>query len=407
MREILESRRTVIALICCFIGIAALDLIIPGKTRLPDEATYIEVTKTLSETGEFVMQGKRAAAMPMLEIIYLPFYKAFGPGAAFIKSVRVLQCLAHMVMSVAAGFIAFSLFKRKSAVACAMFGSVIYPSFVAYQSILMTETFFTCFLTLGFAFLYAWTPEHPGRFFVSALFFMLALYTRPVITIMMPFFFLSAGLRIFDNWRTRLKYCLYACLLFAVCLSPWWIRNWRVFGKFVSLTTGTASNFYLGNNKGNLTGGVEWETDADKDELRDILSAGDEFTVEKSFSERAMVFIRENKMIFLKNMWIKFKRFWNFKMNADIKNLPRYFFYFNIASSIAWSAAFFLALATVWRYGKKWIEFLPIFVLIAYFTFVHVVTIASLRYRVPIEPFFLILGADSLGLLFERLRIAR
>jgi hypothetical protein len=42
--------------------------------------------------------------------------------------------------------------------------------------------------------------------------------------------------------------------------------------------------------------------------------------------------------------------------------------------------------------------------LIAYFTFVHVVTIASLRYRVPIEPFFLVLGADSLALAFERLR---
>jgi 4-amino-4-deoxy-L-arabinose transferase-like glycosyltransferase len=381
-------------------------LIIPGRARLPDETTYIEVTKTLSETGEFVMAGKRAVAMPLLEIIYLPFYYMFGPGTAFIKSVRVLQCLAHMAMSIAAGSIAFSLFKKKSAAMLAMFGSVIYPSFVAYQSILMTETFFTCFLALGFAFLYAWTPEHPGRFLMSMLFFMFSLYTRPVITILAPLLFLSAGPRILGDWRTRLKYCLYACLLFAVCLSPWWIRNWNVFGKFVPLTTGAAGNFYLGNNKGNLTGGVEWATDTDEDELREISSVKDELAQEHAYVERAEVFIRENKMIFLKNALVKFKRFRNFRMNADIKNLPRYFFYFNITSSIAWSIAFFLALTTLWRRRKEWVAFLPIFILIAYFTFVHVLTIASLRYRVPIEPFFLILGADSLGLAIERLSAA-
>jgi len=44
---------------------------------------------------------------------------------------------------------------------------------------------------------------------------------------------------------------------------------------------------------------------------------------------------------------------------------------------------------------------LPIFSLIAYHTFIHVVVISSLRYRLPIEPFFLILGADCLRRFYE------
>jgi hypothetical protein len=37
---------------------------------------------------------------------------------------------------------------------------------------------------------------------------------------------------------------------------------------------------------------------------------------------------------------------------------------------------------------------LPVYLLIAYFTLVHAAAIASLRYRLPIEPFFIVMAAD-------------
>jgi hypothetical protein len=40
---------------------------------------------------------------------------------------------------------------------------------------------------------------------------------------------------------------------------------------------------------------------------------------------------------------------------------------------------------------------LPIGLLMAYFTFVHAVTIASLRYRLPLEPFLIVLAAEPLA----------
>jgi 4-amino-4-deoxy-L-arabinose transferase-like glycosyltransferase len=314
----------------------------------------------------------------------------------------VLQALAHIATAIGAASIAFSVFKNRATAIITLFGMVIYPSLLAYQCLLLTETLFTCFLVLGFAFLYAWEPGHPGIFVLSGLFFMLSLYTRPVITILMPLLFLARGFAIFDNPWQRLRYCLYSCLVFLVCIAPWWIRNWNVFGEFVPFTTSASMNLYLGNNRGNLTGGVEWSTDAPPEEVAELMSAGSETDISRAFTAKSISYIRENKAVFLANVWKKFKRFWNFTLNTDSAKLPKYFQYYNIASILSWGPAFFLALATLWRKRKEWFILLPLFLLVGYYVFVHVVTIASLRYRLPIEPFFVILGADSLRVILER-----
>jgi hypothetical protein len=63
--------------------------------------------------------------------------------------------------------------------------------------------------------------------------------------------------------------------------------------------------------------------------------------------------------------------------------------------------AFPLAILSVWLNRRKWLELFPIFALIAYYTLIHIVVISSLRYRLPVEPFFLILGADCLSRFYD------
>ncbi|MDR0765004.1 MAG: hypothetical protein LBE65_05365 [Synergistaceae bacterium] len=402
MREILESKKILVALLLCFVLVAVTDVIIPGKTYMPDENAYLRQTKSVAETGILALGEHRAANMPIPMIIYAPFYRLLGNESVFIKFVRVIQALAHIVTAIGAASIAFSIFKNRATAIITLFGTAIYPSLLAYQCLLLTETLFTCFLVLGFAFLYAWRPERPGAFVLSGLCFMLSLYTRPVITMLMPLLFLARGFVIFDHTGRRLRYCLYSCIIFLVCAAPWWIRNWNIFGEFVPFTTYASRNLYLGNNRGNFTGGVEWSTDAPPEEVAELLSAGSETEISRAFTAKSISYIRENKVVFLANAWKKFKRFWNFTLNTDSAKLPKYFQYYNIASILSWGTAFFLALATLWRKRKEWFVLLPLFLLVGYYVFVHVVTIASLRYRLPIEPFFVILGADSLRVIFER-----
>ena len=402
MCEILKSKKIQVALVLCFVLIAVADVIIPGKTYMPDENAYLRQTESEAETGRLALGDHRAVNMPIPMIIYAPFYRLLKDESVFIKFIRVIQALAHMMTAVGAASIAFSVFKNRATAVITLFGTAIYPSLLAYQCLLLTETLFTCFLVLGCAFLYAWKPGRPGAFVLSGLFFMLSLYTRPVITILMPLLFLARGFVIYDSpWRC-LRYCLYSCLMFLVCIAPWWMRNWNIFGEFVPFTTAASLNLYLGNNRGNLTGGVEWSTDAPPEEVTELASAGSETEISRAFTAKAISYIRENKAVFLANVWKKFKRFWNFTLNADAAKLPKYFQYYNIASVLSWGPAFFLTLATLWRKRGEWFVLTPLFLLVGYYVFVHVVTIASLRYRLPIEPFFVVLGADSLRVILER-----
>jgi len=56
----------------------------------------------------------------------------------------------------------------------------------------------------------------------------------------------------------------------------------------------------------------------------------------------------------------------------------------------------------LWRRTAR--ALLPIYLLIGYFTLVHVVTIASLRYRLPIEPFLIVMAAYPIGRMAEAAR---
>ena len=53
---------------------------------------------------------------------------------------------------------------------------------------------------------------------------------------------------------------------------------------------------------------------------------------------------------------------------------------------------------------RKWGSLAPLYMVIGYFTLVHMVSIASLRYRLPIEPLLIALAAGPIGALVEWVR---
>lgn len=82
------------------------------------------------------------------------------------------------------------------------------------------------------------------------------------------------------------------------------------------------------------------------------------------------------------------------------------FVLYNVALALSWGISCPLALASFWLSRARWRELLPIVTIVAYFTLIHVVVIASLRYRLPIEPLFIMLGADCFTRAISRLRRA-
>lgn len=394
MAPFIASKKIFSILVFSFVLIAAADFILPGRSFFPDENRFIEEAGALSENGEFVTFGiYRAWEMPLTAVIYAPFYKIFNGSALFIKSVRAFQALIHILTAIGAASICFSIFKNKTTALITLFSYIIYPSFLAYQSMLLSETLFLFFIVWGFAFLYIWSGEKSTAFLSSMVCFMLSLYTRAVITVLMPVIIFARSIVIRRKPAFWLKYCALSCLTFVICMSPWWIRNWNIFGQFVPSTTSASWNLYLGNNPSNPNCGVDWETDADTDKVSAIFSLKDELLISKAFTEEAKSYIYKNKAMFLKNAWLKFKRFYNFKSNVKTGTFSFVSLY-NLALILSWGVAFPLALISAWLNRDKFLMLLPIYLLIAYYTFIHMAVIASLRYRLAIEPFFLIVGSD-------------
>ncbi|MDR0615888.1 MAG: hypothetical protein LBG29_03680, partial [Synergistaceae bacterium] len=401
MTHFLASKKTLSIIAFSLILLVIADFILPGRTFFPDENRFIEEAKVLSEKKEFATFGTyRAWEMPLVAIAYAPFYKVFAGGELFIKSVRAFQALIHILTAIGAASICFSIFKNKITALITLFSYIIYPSFLAYQSLLLSETLFMFFMVWGFAFLYIWSENKPMAFVSSVIFFMFSLYTRAVITVLMPVLIFARSYIISRKPAFWIKYCVLSCFMFVICLSPWWMRNWNIFGTFVPSSTSASWNLYLGNNSFNHNAGVDWVTDADPDKVKDIFSLNDELLISKAFMEEAKSYIYENRIVFLKNTWLKFKRFYNLKSNLKPEGFS-FISLYNISLMLSWGIAFPLGLISSWINRKKFLMLLPIYLLIIYYTFMHVVVIASLRYRLPIEPFFLVLGSDCVYRFFS------
>jgi hypothetical protein len=141
----------------------------------------------------------------------------------------------------------------------------------------------------------------------------------------------------------------------------------------------------------NQSGGGIGDVDYDQSAFSDI---SDPVARDRALKAAATRYILEDPLRFARLAWLKFCRLWrpwpyasqySGGMIAAI-----------VAASFAPILLFAVAGAIVgWRHDYRAV--LPILLFIAYTTAVHMVTIASLRYRFPMEPFLVVLAAPVIA----------
>jgi hypothetical protein len=100
----------------------------------------------------------------------------------------------------------------------------------------------------------------------------------------------------------------------------------------------------------------------------------------------------------------KFSRLWRPWPYAD-EYQNGWIIFVSVTSALT---AFCLALlGAMFTLRTHWVPLLPCFVYVAFLTAVHMVTIASVRYRIPLEPIVLILAAAGLVELLRRIAFGR
>ena len=333
--------------------------------------------------------------MPGTEIFFALFFKLFPAKAAALMAIRIAQGILVALQSILIGSLAMRLFRDKTAGLIAALIAAFYPFYLFYQGLALSETLFDFLLVAGIVLLYRWRDDGARINFEMVLTLaclVAATMVKGVLTALAPVLVAVAviGRRPLTD---AIKVFGAAAAIYCVLMSPWWIRNYVVFDAFIPFTTSASENLYLGNSPGNPTGDPGWKPLSGDPVMR----VPGELARSKAFANAAVDYIRSEPAAFVSRMARKFVRFWNVVPNAEAYSSP----FYRIVAAASFGPVLLLAIACGLLTRQRWRDFLPIYLLFGYFTVIHVITIASLRYRLPIEAFLIALAAWPAALLWR------
>jgi 4-amino-4-deoxy-L-arabinose transferase-like glycosyltransferase len=203
-----------------------------------------------------------------------------------------------------------------------------------------------------------------------------------------------------NSRAAALKCSLIMGLVCIVCLFPWTIRNYKVFGEFPLLKSSMGFHLLVGNNP--YCNGVTFYCDDfnkvfSTEELRELQQL-DEVQVNKIMHRKAISFIKDNPKMFLESTLKRIYYYWS---PVNPYRTTRY----ESLRIVFYGPVLILAALGVVLTRKKWREtslLLALFLSQPLFYYVTQVTIN--RYRYAVEAFLILLASYALVNLFERFR---
>ncbi len=257
----------------------------------------------------------------------------------------------------------------------------VYPFSIFYAVTGLSETFFVALFLLGFL------AYQRGSFTFGSVAMVAAILTRPAVELLAPVLILTFALVVHRLSLNRaLKHLAIFAAIYVVLISPWWWHNYEKYGRFVRLNLGSGIVLYSGNYAGNLDGGgVNFSID-----VPGYYDIQDPVERDRTLRDAAVRFIIDNPGRFFELAGLKFLRLWRFwPYAAEYTSM----FLFIVSAASFLPVLLLSMVGAVWGVGRYGRKLIPIALFVGYTTAVHMVTIGSLRYRFPMEPFLVILAS--------------
>ena len=357
----------------------------------PDANAYRETGQALVETGF------------MSTVQYMPLY----PLWMYLWGGGEMAKVADISLSVATVWIIYELamvlMRSRQAALIAALIACFYPHFLFYAVSGLTETAYLFLVCLAFLALYR------ERYLFGMVLIVLSILIRPTLDLLAPLLLAAFVLAVHRGSLVKATKIigLYAAV-YVVLMAPWWYHNYVKYDAFVRLNLGDGIVLYSGNNPLNTSGGgVNYspgeegydEHGLDRDMTR-FEAIEDRVERNRALKEAAVDYIVENPGHFAELAAIKFVRFWRLWPYAPKYEKPHLI----VASLLSYGVVLCLSLVYVFRCLKsRWHDLSPILLFIGYLTAVHMVTIGSIRYRLPLEPFLIVFAAPVLRDILQRL----
>jgi hypothetical protein len=393
--------------IASFVACALVDLFYFGpKTISGDEDRLMRSAAHLLASGEFRVGLDRAWEMPGTALLFAPLLYLFPTSP--LTAIRLTQGVLLALQSISIGVLATMIFKDRRAGFIAALIAGFYPYLIFTQGLALSETLFNALLVGGFLCLYAWRMRGArldGLMGLTVLVLVLATLTKATLTILPPLL-VAAGAVGVHSAGGILRILVVATVIYCVLMSPWWLRNYLVLHTFVPFTTSASQNLYMGNSPSNpnvATYAPYLPADWSVDKGRDLSTIPNELERSRAYRDAAFAYIAQDPLGFLRRAWIKFVTFWNVFPNAPMYQSPVY----RIVGLLSFGPVLLFALVCLFQHRAQFALLLPFYLTAGYFTALYLVTIASIRYRLPLEPLMIVLAAAPIARITHSLVPAR
>ncbi len=224
-----------------------------GATNDSDDVAYIKSGIEFAKTGTITIWSTypTATIMPGMPFVTGLFSKIFGEGEAYINSVRI--CWILMGCGTILFFYKCCCFFTKKWIAVIASASFLMLNWAWSDNTFLTEPPYLFFYMINFHYMLKMgeeTSANRANAFGYALSFFAALMFRANILVM-P---VVCAVYLFAVKKKKASDYLYHLAILAITLVlfivPWSVRNYKLFGEFIPITSGTANPMLLGTYQG-------------------------------------------------------------------------------------------------------------------------------------------------------------
>lgn len=248
--------RLLLVIICLvFFLICVFSIFIYGNSTLMgslinpdnDDVKFIRSAWILVETGKYVYHNVNMSTvfmMPGLPFILAFFVEVFGKFGG-ITALRVFQALIQTGSLLIMFFIARKIFSSRVALVAIIINVLCITDYWV-ANLILTETIFKFFvLCLVYFSIYAIEENKTRYYILGGIALGIGTLFRPTIATF-PILILLMWILKKYKIKDMIKYTMLVVAIFCLILSPWWIRNYKTFHKFIPLTLATGNPMLQG-----------------------------------------------------------------------------------------------------------------------------------------------------------------
>lgn len=309
---------------------------------------------------------------------------------------QVFQAILGSLVAIIIYYLGQDGFNQKVAIISAIIVA-IYPIFVGMSGTLLSEPLFTFLLCLTlYSLNRAIDTMSTSRMTISGILMGLTTLTRPC-TLFYSGILIVVLFLIYKNWKKTIIHWLIFTLFMVAVVAPWTYRNYLVYNSFLPVSTNGGFAIWAGSYppwKGEYLGG---DTEPMKTYLSKVTSMKEYVELDKEFYRKGLENIVFKPLGYLKLCIRKLPLLFAFSGGGMIGLKP--FSDYGIYKPQFWSLVLMflinislpiLTLLSFLLDRRHWKKRILLFSIILYSTCLHLVSIATPRYNLPVMPLMVI-----------------